>query len=277
MLLAHLTVEHVENPLYFNSALGIIYISLIAAFIGTYVVTRHQVSLAGGVTHASFGGLGLGFFMGINPLIPAAVFAVASALGVDALTRARRVRADSAISVVWALGMTLGVVFVFLTPGYVPELTTFLFGDVMDISYRMLAITNIYAMLLVGFWFGTYRELIAISFDTDFCRVKGMRVGLINTVMTIFVALGIVLIVRLVGAALLMAVLTLPQMAAEKFTRRMSTMVALSAVIGVACGLFALWLSTLVHVPCSALIVGAQVVVFIAAYFIKRILIRNKK
>ena len=85
MLLAHLTVEHVENPLYFNSALGIIYISLIAAFIGTYVVTRHQVSLAGGVTHASFGGLGLGFFMGINPLIPAAVFAVASALGVDAL------------------------------------------------------------------------------------------------------------------------------------------------------------------------------------------------
>ena len=276
MILEHIGVVHVETPEYFNAVLGIIYISIIAAFLGTYVVSRHQVSLAGGVTHASFGGLGLGFFLGMNPLIPAAIFAVASALGVDAMTRDKRVRADSAISVVWALGMTLGVVFVFLTPGYVPELTIFLFGDVMEISDRMVHITNFYTIFLVAFWFGANRELTAISFDPDFCRVKRMRVWLINTAMTIFVAVGIVLVIKLVGVALLMAVLTLPQMVAEKYTRSMNTMAMWSGIICVVCALTALWLSTIVHVPCSALIVGAQVAVFIIAYLVHYISKRMK-
>ena len=99
-----------------NALLGILIVSIAAAIIGTYIVTRRMVFIAGGVTHACFGGLGLGYFLGISPIFMAGVFAVASSLGVEWLATKQNIREDSAISVVWALGMALGTLFIFLTP-----------------------------------------------------------------------------------------------------------------------------------------------------------------
>ena len=108
---------------FFQYALvGLVIISIAGSMIGTYITTRRMVSITGGITHACFGGLGLGYFLGISPVITAAVFAVASALGIESLSTRYRVREDSAIAVVWSLGMAVGILFVFLTPGYVPEM-----------------------------------------------------------------------------------------------------------------------------------------------------------
>ena len=104
-----------------NATLGVTLISIAAAIIGTYIVTRRMVFISGGITHACFGGLGLGYFLGISPMLMAGVFAVGGALGVDWLSK-RGARKDSAIAVIWALGMALGILFIFLTSGYVPEL-----------------------------------------------------------------------------------------------------------------------------------------------------------
>ena len=120
---------------FFRYALaGLAIISIASAMIGTYIVTRRMVSISGGVTHACFGGLGLGYYLGWNPVVTAALFAVASSLGVELMAVKGRVREDSAIAVVWAIGMAVGILFVFLTPGYVPELNSFLFGNVLTIS-----------------------------------------------------------------------------------------------------------------------------------------------
>ena len=120
---------------FFQYALvGLVIISIAGSMIGTYITTRRMVSITGGITHACFGGLGLGYFLGISPVITAAVFAVASALGIESLSTRYRVREDSAIAVVWSLGMAVGILFVFLTPGYVPELNSFLFGNVLTLS-----------------------------------------------------------------------------------------------------------------------------------------------
>ena len=115
-------IDLLQYSFFTNALIGVIIISVAAAFIGTYIVTRRLVSISGGITHACFGGLGLGYFLGVSPILMASVFAIGASAGVEWLSERYRVREDSATAVVWALGMAIGVLFIFLTPGYVPEL-----------------------------------------------------------------------------------------------------------------------------------------------------------
>ena len=146
-----LQYEFFRNALY-----GVTIISIAAAVIGTYIVTRRLVAISEGITHACFGGLGLGYFLGVSPVLTAAVFAIGSSVGVEWLSRNQRMREDSAIAVIWALGMAVGIIFVFLTPGYVPELNVFLFGNVLTISNGDLwafAVFTAVLLLFVGVFY----------------------------------------------------------------------------------------------------------------------------
>ena len=253
-----------------NAMIGVAVISVAAAVIGTYIITRRLVAISGGITHACFGGLGLGYFLGINPVITAAVFAVASALGVEWLSSRVRVREDSAIAVIWALGMAVGVLFVFLTPGYVPELNSFLFGNILTITRADIAVFGVFTALLLAFFGIWHRQIIAVAFDRDFARVAGLPVTLISTVITVFIAVGIVLTIRLVGVMLLMSVLSLPMMTAETRFRRFRPMMLASVAISLVASLGGLWLSVYVDVPCSALIVLIMSAVYLVALPFRR-------
>ncbi len=248
-----------------NAIAGVLIISVAAAVIGTYIIARRLVAISGGVTHACFGGLGLGYFLGINPILMAGVFAVASSLGVEWMAARHRVREDSAIAVVWSIGMAIGVLFVFLTPGYVPELNTFLFGNILTISTSDLWAFSIYIVVLLGFMAWKYREIVAVAFDADFARVAGLRSTLISLTMTVLVAICVVLTIRLVGVMLLMSMLSLPQMTAEIFAHRFGKIMGLSVGISVVTCLGGLALSTVIDVPCSALIVIVMAAVYILA------------
>lgn len=250
--------------------IGVAVISVAAAVIGTYIITRRLVAISGGITHACFGGLGLGYFLGINPVITAAVFAVALALGVEWLSSRVRVREDSAIAVIWALGMAVGVLFVFLTPGYVPELNSFLFGNILTITRADIAVFGVFTALLLAFFAIWHRQIIAVAFDRDFARVAGLPVTLISTVITVFIAVGIVLTIRLVGVMLLMSMLSLPMMTAETRFRRFRPMMLASVAISLVASLGGLWLSVYVDVPCSALIVLIMSAVYLVALPFRR-------
>ncbi|MBD5316309.1 MAG: metal ABC transporter permease [Bacteroides sp.] len=266
----------IEYAFFQNALAGILIISVAAAIIGTYVVTRRLVSIAGGVTHACFGGLGLGYFLGVSPVAMAGAVAVASSLGVEWLARRHNVRADSAVAVVWALGMAIGVVFVFLTPGYVPELNTFLFGNILTIGRADLWAFGIYTTLLAAYYTVRFRVVTACAFDPDFARVSRLPVTAVTTVMTVFIAVGIVLTIRLVGVMLLMSMISLPQMIAETFTRRMAPMVAGATAVSVLCCTGGLFLATVINVPCSALMVLVLVGVYGMARLIKAIKPRHR-
>ena len=135
-----------------NALLGVFFVSIASALIGTYIVTRRLVFITGGLTHACFGGVGLGYFLGINPLVAAGVFAVASSLGVDWMAARQNIREDSAIAVIWAFGMAVGTLFIFLTPGYVPDLNSFLFGNILNISREDIAAFAIFVVVLLAFF-----------------------------------------------------------------------------------------------------------------------------
>ncbi|MCM1517603.1 MAG: metal ABC transporter permease [Pseudoflavonifractor sp.] len=248
-----------------NAILGIIILSIAAAVIGTYIMTRRMVFISGGITHACFGGLGLGYYLGVSPVAMAAAFAVVSSLGVEWMSTRFRVREDSAIAVMWALGMAIGVLFVFLTPGYVPELNSFLFGNILTISTTDLWTFGLFTLMLLAFLATFYHKIVACAFDRDFARVSGLPVRFITYSMTIFVAVCIVLTIRLVGIMLLMSMLTMPQMIAETYCRRFGPMMTVSVIVAVACSLAGLLLAAVIDVPCSAVIVILMVIVYFTA------------
>ena len=118
--------------------LGAVFASITAGLVGTYIVSRRMVFLSGGITHASFGGIGIGYFLGINPVLGAAIFGILSALGVEYLSVRQKIREDSAIGILWAFGMATGIIFIYLTPGYAPNLMGYLFGSILTVTYLSL-------------------------------------------------------------------------------------------------------------------------------------------
>ena len=253
---------------FINALIGISIISIASAIIGTYIVTRRMVSISGGITHACFGGLGLGYYLGVSPVLMASVFAVAASLFVETLSQKWKVREDSAIAVVWALGMAIGVIFIFMTPGYVPELTSFLFGNILTINTGDIILFACYTVVLVVFFSLYFKTIVAVAFDRDFARISGLPVTAISLTMTVLIALCIVLTIKLVGIMLLMSMLSLPQMIAENFFHKYKSIMLASVAISLIGSLTGLFLSVAINVPCSALIVA----VFAAMFFITKII-----
>lgn len=134
-----------------------------------------MVFITGGITHASFGGLGLGFFLGISPTLSALFFAVLSALGVEWMSRRNGVREDSAIAAFWALGMAIGIICIFMTPGYTPELSEFLFGNILTITHADLILFSLYTAGLILVFILFYRHIVYTAFDRDFAATVGSR------------------------------------------------------------------------------------------------------
>lgn len=258
-------IELLAYPFFLRALAAVALISIAMAVTGVYVMSRRMIFISGGITHACFGGLGLGYFLGFSPIALAAVFAVGGSLGVDWLSRRARVRSDSAIAVIWAVGMALGVLFIFLGDGYVPQLNTFLFGNVLTVSNVDLWIFLGFTLLLLIFFILFRRAIEAISFDRDFARVNHLPVTFIDTAMTVFVSIAIVLSIRLVGIMLLISLLSLPPIIAETRCRRYQGLVISSAFIALIGGTGGLLFSAWIGVPASATIVLLLALLFIVA------------
>ena len=267
-------LEYLNYDFFIRAMIAVTLLSVCSAVIGTYVISRRLVAIAGGITHACFGGLGLGYFLGINPMATAAVFAIGSSLGVESLSRRFQIREDSAIAVIWALGMAIGVLFVFLTPGYVPELNAFLFGNILTVSESDLWTFGGFAAVMGVFFACKQQEIIAVAFDRDYAAVSGLPVRMISLTMTVLTARCIVLTIRLVGIMLLMSMMSLPMITAEVFCHRFRPIAVASAAISLVASMGGLILSAAVDVPCSALIVLLLTAVFVvtkaAAVFVRR-------
>lgn len=268
-------IELLDYQFFINAIRAVLIISVASAMIGTYIVARRLVAISGGVTHACFGGLGLGYYLGLPPLAMAGVFAIISSLGVQWISERHRVREDSAIAVIWSIGMAIGVLFVFLTPGFVPELNAFLFGNILNVTTSDLCVFAIYTAILISFFAWRFREIVICAFDRDFARVAGLPVTTITTVMTVMVALCIVLTIKLVGIMLLMSMISLPQMSAEVFCNRFKSIMLLSMAISATGCLVGLLLSVYIDVPCSALIVIILASIFIISRLLKHVCVRH--
>jgi len=217
--------------------------------VGSLVVVRRTTYLAGAISHCVLAGLGLARYLqrgcGISwftPMLGAALAAVAAAALIAWLTMRQRQRIDTALSMVWAVGMAIGISFLAATPGYQDDLMSYLFGSILLVDPAELALMaglDALILLAIGLF---YNQFLAIAFNADHARLRGVRVALFETIFLLLTALTVVLLVKVAGIVLALALLTLPAATAGVLTRRLVPMMALAAGIcfDMSCGGLAL-------------------------------------
>lgn len=218
----------------------VVLLAVLSGVVGTYIVTRRMVFAAGGITHSSFGGIGLAYFLGLDPTVGALVFAVFTALCVNWVSLRGAVRQDSAIAILWSFGMAVGVIFISLTPGYAPNLMGFMFGDILAVSETDVIANAVVALASVVAVVFFYRPLLYSSFDPVYARLSGWRPALVSTVASVFVALAISFSIKSVGIILVLSVFSIPQAIAMSFVHTLPRVMVLSSVVallGCAAGL----------------------------------------
>lgn len=254
-----------EYSFVLRSLLGALFASITAGVAGTYIVSRRLVFLSGGVTHASFGGIGLGYYFGINPVVGAAVFGLGSAIGMEYMSARGKMREDSAIGILWALGMAIGIIFIYLTPGYAPNLLSYLFGSILTVTDGHLIALGIISVVLIAYTAVFYRTLLYISFDESYARTFTRHVDLFRYVSIGLTGLAIVLNIRMAGVIMIIALLTIPANIVMLFTRRYLRIIVLSTVVsffGISAGFAISWFTNL---PTGATIVAVLVLFWLLA------------
>jgi zinc transport system permease protein len=251
------------NYTFFQHALlGSLFASIACGIIGTYIVTRRLVFISGGITHASFGGIGIGLYTGISPILGAAIFSVLSAFGVEWLSKRKDMREDSAIAVFWTFGMAVGIIFSFLAPGFTPDLSTFLFGNILTITLSDIWMLAILSLVLIGFFTCFLTTIIYIAFDREYARSQRIPVRLFEYILMMFIALTIVSCLRMIGIVLVISLLTLPQMTSNLFTHSFKKIIFMSIGIGFMSCIGGLLLSYQLQVPSGASIIFFSILVY---------------
>lgn len=246
-----------------RSVLAAFFGSITAGIAGTYIVSRRLVFLSGGVTHASFGGIGMGYFLGINPVIGAAFFGIASAVSIEYLSGKQKVKEDSAIGFLWAFGMAVGIIFVYLTPGYTPNLMSYLFGSLLTIGPADLYALMGLSVVLTGFFIFYYRTILYISFDESFARTIIPNVSLFKYILIVLVSLVIVLNIRIAGVVLVLSMLTLPPNIVLLFTKNFRKVIIWSVITGFAGMIAGLAASWFLDIPTGATVIFVLVIAWI--------------
>ncbi len=226
-----------------HALLAGILVSFASGIIGSLIVVNRMVFLAGGIAHTSYGGIGLAVYFGLPIFLGASFFAVGAALLIAALTLKKRHRMDTFIGLIWAVGMAIGVIFVDLTPGYNVDLMSYLFGSILAVSsedlYFMGALLAL-ILVIVTFW---YRDILAVSYDSEYARLRGVNVKFFYTLILILSALTVVIAIKVVGLILVIAMLTIPVYIAEKLSNSLFSMMFLSGAIATLFTLVGLWMS----------------------------------
>lgn len=242
--------------------------------VGCYIVARRMVFLSGGITHASFGGLGMALYAGVDPLLGSLSFAALSSVGIEFAARRGRMREDSAVGIIWALGMAIGVVFMSLRPGYATDLTSYMFGNILlvndaDIEY----LTWLTLFVVVGALM-MIRKLMFVTFDEDYAKSQGLNTALIAYIMAVVIAVTIVLSIKVMGIILLLSLMTIPAVIANSLTKDYRWMTLWSAIVAVVGNVAGFVVSYIWDIPTGSCIIFTMMAMLISVKILS--LCRNR-
>ncbi|HDP96381.1 MAG TPA: metal ABC transporter permease [Euryarchaeota archaeon] len=226
-----------------NALIAGLLASVVCGIVGTLVVVRRIVFIGGGISHASFGGVGLGYYLSFDPLLGALIFSLGSALGIGVLSKQAREREDTVIGMVWATGMAIGILLMGLTPGYAPDLMSYLLGSIIIVPTSDLWMILFLDLFILGTVVLLYKELLAISFDEEHAKISGLPVSLLYLLLLCMIALTVVVLIRVVGVILAIALLTMPAAISGRFTTDLKTMMTLSVILSALFIVLGLWMS----------------------------------
>ena len=266
-------IEALQFEFMRNALMAGLFTSIICGVIGTLIVVNRIVFLSGGIAHAAYGGIGVAFFFGLPFLVGTVGFTLLAAMVMAAVTLKSKHRADTIIGVLWAVGMAVGIILMDLKPGYNVDLMSYLFGSILTVPssslWQMLGI-GIGIVLVTGYF---HQDLIAMSYDEEFAKLRGIPVTFLYFLLIGMTALSIVIIIRVVGLILVIALLTIPPFIAEKYSKSMFQMMLFSSVLSVFFTLTGLWLSYKFDLTSGATIILVAGTGFLISLLIERLMV----
>ncbi len=247
-----------------NALVAALLAGVLCGLVGVIIVEKRLVMMSGGIAHTAYGGVGLGYLLGFSPLLGAVLFSLGAAFGIGTLRRKNPTRTDVLISLFWSLGMAAGIVFVALAPGYPPDLNSYLFGNILTVTsadlWLMLGVTGVVVLL----FFALYEDLRSYLFDETFAAVSGLFVRALEWIVLGLIALSVVVLLRVTGIMLAIALLTAPAATAARLTRRLFPRMLTAAGLSAAFAVLGLIVSFYFNIPSGATVVALSVLTYAA-------------
>jgi len=262
-------IEILQYDFIQNALISGVLISITAGIIGTLVVVNKITFLTGGIAHSAYGGIGLAIFLGIPVLFGATIFAVITAICIAIITLKNRSRIDAIIGMMWASGMAIGIIFVDLTPGYNVDLMSYLFGSIIAVSNTDIVYMSLLDVFIITIVLFFYKEILAVSYDSEFATLRGINVKFFYTLILILSALCVVAAIKAVGLILVIALLTIPTYLAEIFASKLSSMMVISTIFATIFTILGLIVSYFYDISSGASIVMVAVIVLTSIRLIK--------
>lgn len=248
-------LEAFKYDFFTNAFIAAILASTVCGIIGTIIVEKRLVMMSGGIAHTSFGGIGLGYLLGFEPIIGAFLFSIIAALSISTINRRAKTNSDAIIGIFWSVGMSLGIFFISLMEGYPPDMTSYLFGDILtvsDFSMNIMIVANIVVVTSIVLLFNYWKSYL---FDEEFSRVLGIKTRFLENFLFVMIALTIVVLLKVVGIILVIALLTIPPAIAKLFTYDLKNMMIISSIIGIVFTVTGLFISYTFDIASGATII----------------------
>lgn len=262
-----------------NAVIASMLASIVCGIIGVIIVEKKLVMMSGGIAHTSYGGIGLGYLLGFEPIIGAFLISAGAAFGIGFIKRKGGTHSDVVIGLFWSLGMALGILFIALMPGYPPDMSSYLFGSILSVTrtdlFLMLTLTVI-VVLVITMLFNYWK---AYLFDEEFTAIMGIKTAFFEYLLLLIVAMAVVVLIRVVGIILVMALLTAPAAIAGMFAASFKSRMIYSTILGNAFCVLGLWASYALNIASGASIVILSVTCYLlsyAVYSLDRVLKKKK-
>ncbi|MEG1621481.1 MAG: metal ABC transporter permease [Oscillospiraceae bacterium] len=252
-----------------NAIVASILASVVCGMIGVIIVQKKLVMMSGGIAHTAYGGVGLGYLLGFEPMLGAVLFSVAAAFGIGFVKRKGGAKSDVVIALFWSLGMALGIAFVAMMPGYPPDMNSYLFGNILSVTSGnikiMFVITIAVAFLILMF----YNDWKVYLFDEEFSKVVGIKTTFLEYLLLVMVALTVVVLIRVAGIILVIALLTAPAAIAEIFSNNIKNRMLISIGLGIIFCFSGIYFSYTFDLPSGAMIIIVSVASYAVAQTIQ--------
>lgn len=262
MIEAILNYRFMQNALY-----AALLASIVTGIIGTIAIEKKLISMSGGIAHASFGGIGLGYLLGFEPIWGGLLFAVGASGLISKLPKNTRLKADTMVGILWSFGMALGILFITLAPGYMPDMTSYLFGDILSVSSGFILYILIFTVIVVALFAMLYHPLILYLFDEEYARARGINVRLLQWIVYLMIPVGIIVLVKVVGIILTIALMTIPVSIAKLYFNSMGKVVGYSMLFSFLFCIAGLTLAYYLNIPSGVCIVIVSTVVYLLLTF----------
>lgn len=260
-----LSYEFMRNALMAGLAAAVL-----CGIIGIFVILNRIVFISDGIAHAAFGGIGLGYFLGYDPLGFGIASAVLTAIGIGVISSRARVSEDTAIGVFMATGMALGVMLLTLSSGYARDLYGYLFGNILAVTGNDVLLILIITMIILAMVFLFYKEFLLMSFDPVYGEAIGLPVQGLRLLLLAMVAFSVVILIKIVGIIMVIALLTIPGAISRRYMKGLPGIMAGSIVLGAIFVTIGLLISYELDVPSGATIILTAAVAFFLSTVLSR-------